>query len=155
MNLQMAACGCRCRKPTRFESWYRAARQRLVVAVFASTKSRAEAEDAVDEAMVKAVTRWTEVSEMRNPASWAYRTALNISRRSHRRNERSSWHRWLSGIGGLSCCVTFSVTPSLRLLVMSACREGLCHHGCGGRTGRCGLLMKRPAIPLSQNHLWR
>lgn len=43
------------------------------------------AREIADEAIVRAFERWDRVGAMANPAGWAYRVAINVGRRRHRR----------------------------------------------------------------------
>jgi hypothetical protein len=49
-----------------------------------------EAEDVVQEAMVRALERWTRVREMESPAAYVYRIAVNLHRRRFRRALRET-----------------------------------------------------------------
>ena len=62
-----------------FEAVYAADGPRLVVEIYAITGSLAEAEDAVQEAFVRAYARWSRVGRMDEPAAWVRRVALNLA----------------------------------------------------------------------------
>jgi DNA-directed RNA polymerase specialized sigma24 family protein len=53
-----------------FDSFYRASRSRLLGFVYALTGDVAEAQDAVQEAFVRAWQRWSTVSEHADPEAW-------------------------------------------------------------------------------------
>ena len=69
-----------------FEGWYRREHPRLLSSLTAITRDRAVAEEVTDEAFVRAYERWARVGAMASPTGWAYRTALNVLRRRHRRH---------------------------------------------------------------------
>ena len=69
-----------------FEDWYRREHPRLITVLAAVTGEADLAEEAADEAFVRAFERWERVSEMASPAGWTYRVGLNVVwRRAHRR----------------------------------------------------------------------
>jgi RNA polymerase sigma-70 factor (ECF subfamily) len=62
-----------------FDSFYRASRSRLLGFVYALTGDVAEAQDAVQEAFVRAWQRWSTVSEHADPEAWVRLTAARIA----------------------------------------------------------------------------
>jgi RNA polymerase sigma-70 factor, ECF subfamily len=68
-----------------FDEFYRSAFTDVVRAVRFSVDDRDLADDAVDEAMVRACERWAEVAVMANPEGWVYRVAMNVVRNRQRR----------------------------------------------------------------------
>lgn len=60
-----------------FTDFYRAERDALVSALALSIGDLDLATDAVDEAMVRACSRWDQVGSMHNPPGWVFRTAKN------------------------------------------------------------------------------
>lgn len=68
-----------------FDAWYTNVRPKLVSSIAATGTTLETAEDAVDEALVKACERWDEVSVMANPDGWAYVVARNRLRTVQRR----------------------------------------------------------------------
>lgn len=46
------------------------------------------AADAAQEAFIRAYPRWWRLSHYRNPAAWVQRVAINVSRDTHRREQR-------------------------------------------------------------------
>ena len=72
-----------------FEAFYRAEADRVRRALAVSLGDVATAGEAVDEAMTRALARWSHVSRLDSPAAWVYRVGLNwsISRWRRRRWE--------------------------------------------------------------------
>ncbi|HET6857008.1 MAG TPA: SigE family RNA polymerase sigma factor [Streptomyces sp.] len=72
-----------------FDAFYAATAKRLVATVYAVTGDLAEAEDAVQEAYVRAWQRWDRVSREGDPLPWvrtvAVRLAISTWRRTHSR----------------------------------------------------------------------
>jgi RNA polymerase sigma-70 factor (sigma-E family) len=72
-----------------FEEFYTGTRHRLVTYLYAMTGDRAEAQDAAQEAYVRAWQRWSTVSGYDNPEAWvrtvAYRLCLNHWRKARNR----------------------------------------------------------------------
>ena len=72
-----------------FEEFYAGTRHRLVTYLYAMTGDRAEAQDAAQEAYVRAWQRWSTVSGYDNPEAWvrtvAYRLCLNHWRKAKNR----------------------------------------------------------------------
>lgn len=70
-----------------FEDWYGDLRRRLIVAMQALGATPDAADEIADEALLKAYERWAEVSQMANPAGWAYVVARNELRARARRGD--------------------------------------------------------------------
>ncbi|MGI8756738.1 MAG: sigma factor [Acidimicrobiales bacterium] len=70
---------------TGFDDWYREERPKVVASVTAITGRSTIASDSADEAFTRAVERWRRVSQMSSPAGWVHQTALNVARRTLRR----------------------------------------------------------------------
>jgi RNA polymerase sigma-70 factor (ECF subfamily) len=73
-----------------FESFFREhypAVRRALVLGFGSIEA---AEDATQEAFVRACVRWPRVREMERPAAWVYVTAVNVAKDEGRRTARHS-----------------------------------------------------------------
>jgi len=72
-----------------FEEFYTATRHRLVTFLYAMTGDRAEAQDAAQEAYVRAWQRWSKISTYDDPEAWlrtvAYRLCLNHWRKARNR----------------------------------------------------------------------
>jgi RNA polymerase sigma-70 factor (ECF subfamily) len=78
------------RPPDAFEDFFHQEYPRLARALLLVTGSGPEAEDVVQEAMVRALERWTRVREMESPAGYVYRIAVNLHRRRLRRALRET-----------------------------------------------------------------
>ncbi len=68
-----------------FEGFFQDEYEGLARALYLVTGSRAEAEDVAQEAMVRVYERWDQVTTMRSPDGYLYRTALNLYRSKLRR----------------------------------------------------------------------
>lgn len=75
-----------------FEAIYRDSYPRLVGQLIVVTTSRAEAEDAVQEAFARLWGHWSHVQDYENIESWVRRVALNVATSWWRRSRR---HRQL------------------------------------------------------------
>lgn len=75
-----------------FSTFYDASYPQLVIAFTSAIGDRRLAEDAAQEAMLRACQRWTKVGEYDNPAGWCYRVGMNwaTSRWRKRRREIST-----------------------------------------------------------------
>lgn len=72
-----------------FDSWYRSQHKRVLAATIMLCRGDyARAEDAVNDAFVKALARWSTVREMDSPGGWVTRVALNNAKRSLRIRSR-------------------------------------------------------------------
>jgi RNA polymerase sigma factor (sigma-70 family) len=71
-----------------FEGFYAEHLQSVAKAVALAFGDLDVAEQATDEAFVRAFEAWTRVSRMDSPAGWTYRVALNGARRIARRDAR-------------------------------------------------------------------
>lgn len=68
-----------------FDAWYSGLHPRLVTVLVGVVGDVDVARDAADEALVRALEKWSSVSEMSSPDGWTYRVALNVARRRLRR----------------------------------------------------------------------
>lgn len=73
------------RDPEQIREIYTASAGRLVAQILAVTGDYAEAQDVVQEAFVRALTRITNLRGLDNPEAWLRTVALNIARSRHRR----------------------------------------------------------------------
>ena len=71
-----------------FCAFYRSSRDALARALAVTLSDPDTAADAVDEAMVRAFQRWSEVSAMPNREGWVYRVAFNWAASGLRRRRR-------------------------------------------------------------------
>ena len=77
-------------QPLTFDDFYRQQAEPLGRALALSLNNPDLAEDALNEAMARALQRWKRVSDFDNPAGWVYRVAMNwaLSWLRRRRRER-------------------------------------------------------------------
>jgi RNA polymerase sigma-70 factor, ECF subfamily len=68
-----------------FEAWYRAAHPRLLAALVVTVGDLDVARDATSEAFTRALQHWSRVQAMESPEAWVHRVAINVVRRSRRR----------------------------------------------------------------------
>jgi RNA polymerase sigma-70 factor (ECF subfamily) len=71
-----------------FDAFYESARDRLAVQIAALTGDPTEAVDHVQEAFVRAWTRWSYVGGLDDPAGWVRRVAHNLAVSRWRRTRR-------------------------------------------------------------------
>jgi RNA polymerase sigma-70 factor (sigma-E family) len=65
--------------PGDFDAFYRGSRQRLLGVVFMLTGDVAEAQDAVQEAFIRAWQRWPAIREYENPEAWVRMVACRVA----------------------------------------------------------------------------
>lgn len=75
-----------------FDEFYLASRDRLVLQVAALTGDPAEALDHVQEAFIRAWTRWDRISTYDDPEGWVRRVARNQATSRWRRARRTVLH---------------------------------------------------------------
>ena len=68
-----------------FDAWYGELRPSMLAALAAWCGDAGVADEALDEAFVRAYERWDRVRSSPSPAGWVWRTATNVVRRHHRR----------------------------------------------------------------------
>lgn len=68
-----------------FDTWFVELRPPMLAALTAWCGDRSVADEALDEAFVRAYERWERVRRSPSPAGWVWRTATNLVRRHHRR----------------------------------------------------------------------
>lgn len=73
-----------------FHDFYRAAYPRLVAQLYAVTGDLAQAEDVVQEAFVRAASRWPEVRSYHAPEAWVRKVALRLRLDALRRVRRQA-----------------------------------------------------------------
>jgi RNA polymerase sigma-70 factor (ECF subfamily) len=87
-----------------FDMFYAATSRRLVGQIFAMTGDLSEAEDAVQEAYIRAWRRWPRIRAYNDPEAWlrvvAYRITVNSWRKARNRltAHRASWRSELPGL---------------------------------------------------------
>ncbi|MFN6121015.1 MAG: sigma-70 family RNA polymerase sigma factor [Actinomycetes bacterium] len=73
---------------SQFEQFYRSTRDGCLRAVVVATGGGGDAEELVAEAYARAWARWAELNTHPSPAAWIVRTAVNLQRDRHRRDQR-------------------------------------------------------------------
>jgi RNA polymerase sigma-70 factor (ECF subfamily) len=87
-----------------FDMFYAATSRRLVRQIFAMTGDQSEAEDAVQEAYIRAWRRWPRIRAYEDPEAWvrvvAYRISVNSWQKARNRltAHRAARHRELPGL---------------------------------------------------------
>jgi RNA polymerase sigma-70 factor (ECF subfamily) len=78
-----------------FAAWYRASYRDLLATMVVAAGNVELASDVTDEAFARACERWHRVRHMESPNGWTYRVAVNLLRRSWRRQtaERAAMKR--------------------------------------------------------------
>jgi DNA-directed RNA polymerase specialized sigma24 family protein len=71
--------------PDDFEDWYETEHPRLVASLLLVLGDADLAREAVDEACLRALIRWSRVGQMESPGGYVYRTALREAWRRQRR----------------------------------------------------------------------
>lgn len=71
-----------------FAEFYSASFQKLAAALYVYTGDLAEAQDVVQEAMIRALARWSTVSTYEEPAAWVRQVAWNLATSRWRRLRR-------------------------------------------------------------------
>ena len=111
-----------------FDELYRATRDRLVVQIAAISADSSEAKDFVQEAFIRAWTRWNKVAGYDDPEAWvrrvAYRLAIGRWRRSKKLVLRADVHLQAVQIPGEQA----GVIEALRRLPNSERRAIVLHH---------------------------
>ncbi|HEX2497209.1 MAG: SigE family RNA polymerase sigma factor [Actinomycetes bacterium] len=120
----------------RFAALYRACYGRLVAQLYAITSDLGEAQEAVQEAFVRAWSRWPELQTFDNPEGWLYVVAQRIAVSRWRRTRRTvlGWLREndISHYSGPDPSVVVLVEALRRLPV--AQRRALVLHHMGDRS---------------------
>lgn len=114
-----------------FDDLYRNSRDRLVVQITALCGDSTEARDFVQEAFVRAWTRWARIGTYEDPEGWirrvAYRLAVGRWRRSRRLVLRADVHQARVELPGEQVGVIYA----LQRIPVSERRAIVLHHVCG------------------------
>lgn len=105
-------------RPVRFESFYSAFWSDVFKPLAATLGDRDLAREAVDEAMVRAYTRWPRVRTMSNPQGWVYRVAYRwaIDRIRRRKVERRLIPRFVTDTTGSDPMFEPKLSPAMASL---------------------------------------
>ena len=101
-----------------FDAFYRAVFARLVGQLFLVTADQQEAQDLVQEAMARAVARWSKLCRYEAPELWVRRVALNLAVSRARRHRR-----WLAVLPRLTPPPPAPPASPEALALLSAMRE--------------------------------
>ena len=117
-----------------FEAFYTATYQRLVGQLLVVTGSLQDAEDVVQEALVRACGRWWQVRDYQVPEAWVRRVALNLAVSGLRRARRRA--KLLVRLGPAAEVPALSVeavalTRTLRELPLRGRQVLVLHHAVG------------------------
>jgi RNA polymerase sigma-70 factor (ECF subfamily) len=114
-----------------FDVFYSATVRRVVIEVYAMVGDLAEAEDAVQEAYVRAWQRWRRISGYADPAGWvrtvAYRIAVSSWRRARNRRKAHASVA-LSELSAEVSTDTIALAAALRELPVAQRRAIVLHH---------------------------
>jgi RNA polymerase sigma-70 factor (ECF subfamily) len=114
-----------------FDGLYRSSRDRLVVQITAICGDSTEARDFVQEAFVRAWTRWGQIATYEDPEGWvrrvAYRLAVGHWRRGRRLVVRAHVHQERLELPGEQ----LGVIDALQRIPVSERRAIVLHHVCG------------------------
>lgn len=114
-----------------FDELYRTSRDRLVMQIAAITGDPTEARDLVQEAFVRAWTRWDRISAYDDPEGWVRRVAFRLAvgrwRRSRRVLLRADVRQGVVELPGEQA----GVIDALQRLSVSERRAIVLHHVCG------------------------
>lgn len=123
--------GSQLRAEVEFDELYRTSRDRLVMQIAALTGDPSEARDFVQEAFIRAWTKWGQISTYEDPEGWvrrvAYRLAIGRWRRSRRLHLRADVRLEQVEIPGEQA----GVIDALRRLPSMERRSIVLHHVCG------------------------
>jgi RNA polymerase sigma-70 factor, ECF subfamily len=119
------------RAEEQFDELYRTTRDRLVVQVAALSGDTSEAKDFVQEAFIRAWTKWDQISAYDDPEAWvrrvAYRLAIGRWRRSRRMRLQPTVHHEHFEIPGEQA----GVIDALQRIPASERRAIVLHYVCG------------------------
>jgi RNA polymerase sigma-70 factor (ECF subfamily) len=114
-----------------FDELYRTCRDRLVIQIAALTGDPSEARDFVQEAFIRAWTKWDRISTYDDPEGWIRRVAYHLAvgrwRRSRRLLLRADVHQEQMEIPGEQA----GVIDALQRLPSMERRAIVLHHVCG------------------------
>ncbi len=71
-----------------FEAFYRATYGRVVTQILMLVGNRQDAEEIVQEALTRALARWTRIRDYDMPEQWVRRVAFNLAKTRHRQLRR-------------------------------------------------------------------
>jgi RNA polymerase sigma-70 factor (ECF subfamily) len=113
-----------------FEEFYVATWPRLLRPLVLITTDRADAEDVLQEAFMKAARDWTRVGELDQPGAWVRRVAINAAIDVHRRRtrQRSAYQQIGEARSLPSDAMSLEVAEALRELPVAERQVLVCHY---------------------------
>lgn len=96
-----------------FEEFFARNRPRLFAALCLTTGDRQEAEEITQDAFVRALERWPDVSQMESPSGYLFITAMNLFRKRYRRSKLAA----LLPVGHAHADVAFDTVDDRDVLV--------------------------------------
>jgi RNA polymerase sigma-70 factor (ECF subfamily) len=94
------------------------------------TTDRADAEDVLQEAFMKAAREWSKVSELDQPGAWVRRVAINAAIDVHRRRtrQRNAYQQIAEARSLPSDAMSLEVAEALRELPVAERQVLVCHY---------------------------
>jgi RNA polymerase sigma-70 factor, ECF subfamily len=113
-----------------FEAFYAAAFGRLVGQLFLVTGNLNDAEDVVQEALIRAAVRWSRLREYGAPEAWVRRVAMNLASDRLRRSRRwlAAANRLRPGPEPSTAVEEFALLQALRALPLAQRKVVVLHH---------------------------
>lgn len=113
-----------------FEEFYVATWPRLLRPLVLITTDRADAEDVLQEAFMKAARDWSKISELDQPGAWVRRVAINAAIDVHRRRtrQRSAYQQIGEARSLPSDAMSLEVAEALRELPVAERQVLVCHY---------------------------
>ena len=128
-----------------FDAFYLASRDRLVLQIAALTGDRTEALDHVQEAFIRAWSRWDRVSSYDEPEAWVRRVALNLATSRWRRARRTVLRATAGAEQVHLDPEQESVIAALAVLPLRERQAVVMHHLLGYSVAEIATEMKSPA----------
>ena len=111
-----------------FDELYRTSRERLAVQIVALSGSHQDAEDAVQEAFVRAWLRWKTVGAYDDPEAWVRRVAYNLAVSRWRRTRRVVLQAVVPGPHGREPGEPIGIVEAMKVLPLTQRRALVLHH---------------------------
>jgi RNA polymerase sigma-70 factor, ECF subfamily len=111
-----------------FDELYRTSRERLAVQIVALTGSLHDAEDAVQEAFVRAWLRWKTVGAYDDPEAWVRRVAYNLAVSRWRRRRKVVIQALVPAPRNREPAEPIGVVDAMKVLSLAQRRALVLHH---------------------------
>jgi RNA polymerase sigma-70 factor (ECF subfamily) len=130
-----------------FEAFYAAAWSGLLRPLVLVTTNRADAEDVLQEAFVKASADWSRVSRLQDPAAWVRRVAINRAIDVHRRRGRQHgvYRQVAERDVAPTEAISLEVADALRTLPPTERQVLVCHYLLSMPVGEIAEELNRPS----------